>query len=98
MKVSRIFLAMVLILQMLAVPISAENENSEIIGSFTFEQGSSPPSATSGNTVASNDEHKNVLSLSGTGASAYFLFDKQVDSGKMVVSYVVLSMQKKKEA
>lgn len=98
MKVSRIFLAMVLILQMLAVPISAENENSEIIGSFTFEQGSSPPSATSGNTVASNDEHKNVLSLSGTGASAYFLFDKQVDSGKMVVSYDVLSMQKNKEA
>lgn len=98
MKVSRIFLAMVLILQMLAVPISAENKNSEIIGSFTFEQGSSPPSATSGNTVASNDEHKNVLSLSGTGASAYFLFDKQVDSGKMVVSYDVLSMQKNKEA
>lgn len=98
MKISRIFLAVVMILQMTVVPISAENENSEIIGSFTFEQGSPSPAATSGNVITGEDGHKNVLSLSGTGASAYFLFDKSIDGGKIVVSYDVLSLQKNKEA
>lgn len=99
MRTARFILALLILLQSVVIPVCAKAEaNSTVIGSFDFEQGSQPPALTSGSVTKSDDAHGNVLSLSGTGAAAYFLFDKTIGQGKLSVSYDVKQSQTNKEA